>query len=60
MGLNFVVGCSVLGAGLVLTGSDGKLVTYVALVLAMGSGQWLLTPGASPQLKNSKALAAYK
>lgn len=51
VGLNFVLGCSVLGAGLVLTGSDGKLVTYVALVLAMGSGQWLLTPGGEPAIE---------
>jgi hypothetical protein len=36
---------------LVLTGSDGKLVTYVALVLAMGSGQWLLTPGGKPAIE---------
>lgn len=45
VGLNFVLGCTVLGAGLVLTGSDGKLVTYGVLWLAMGSAQWVLTPG---------------
>jgi len=42
IGLNFVLGCVVLGTGLALTGSDGKLTTYGALVLAMGSFQWLL------------------
>lgn len=43
MVLNFVLGSLVLGLGLVLSGSDGKLATYGALVLAMGSCQWLLT-----------------
>ncbi|VUZ23558.1 Uncharacterised protein [uncultured Comamonas sp.] len=42
IGLNFVLGSIVLGAGLALTGSDGKLTTYGALVLVMGSFQWLL------------------
>ncbi len=43
MGLNFVLGSLVLGLGLVLTGSDGKMATYACLVLTMGSCQWLLS-----------------
>lgn len=43
VGLNFVLGSLVLGLGLVLSGSDGRLATYAFLVLAMGSCQWLLT-----------------
>ena len=42
VGLNFVLGSLVLGLGLVLADSDGRLATYGALVLAMGSCQWLL------------------
>lgn len=40
--INFVVGCAVLGAGLVLLGRDGRMATYAALVLACASCQWLL------------------
>ncbi|WP_404300286.1 hypothetical protein [Alicycliphilus denitrificans] len=40
--INFAVGCAVLGAGLVLLGRDGRMVTYAALVLASASCQWLL------------------
>ena len=43
VGLNFVLGSLVLGLGLALSGSDGRLATYAFLVLAMGSCQWLLT-----------------
>ena len=38
--INFIVGAAVLAAGLVLLGRDGKMLTYVALVLAMALGQW--------------------
>jgi hypothetical protein len=41
--LHFIVGCVVLVAGLVLFGRDGKMLTYLALVLALASTQWLLT-----------------
>ena len=43
--INFVVGFGVLTAGLVLLGRDGKLLTYVLLVLAMASSQWVLLGG---------------
>ncbi len=39
--INSVVGCAVLGAGLALTGRDGRMLTYTALVLACASSQWL-------------------
>jgi len=38
----FVVGVAVLVAGLVLLGRDGKVLTYLALVLAMATGQWVM------------------
>ena len=44
-GLNAVLGTLVLALGLVLTGQDARMGTYVALVLAMGSCQWLLSEG---------------
>lgn len=40
--INFIVGCGVLAAGLVLLGRDGKMLTYASLVLACASSQWLL------------------
>lgn len=38
-------GTLVLVAGLVLLGRDGRMATYVALVLVCGSAQWLLVQG---------------
>ena len=38
--VDFVVGSTVLVAGLVLRGRDGKMLTYVLLVLAMAASQW--------------------
>jgi amino acid permease len=38
--INFFIGALVLAAGLVLLGHDGKMLTYVALVLAMAASQW--------------------
>lgn len=43
--INFVVGVLVLVAGLVLLGRDGKMLTYVGLVLATATSQWLLLGG---------------
>jgi hypothetical protein len=40
--LHFIVGCVVLAGGLVVFGQDGKMLTYLALVLAAASSQWLL------------------
>lgn len=42
-GLNFVVGVAVLTIGLWVTGRDGKMVTYAALVIVCGSVQWFLS-----------------
>ena len=39
--MNFVAGLLVLVAGLVAFGNDGKMATYIALVLAMGTAQFL-------------------
>jgi hypothetical protein len=38
--INFIVGAVLLTAGLVLLGRDGKMLTYVAVVLAMACSQW--------------------
>ncbi len=38
--INFIAGAVVLVAGLVLLGHDGKMLTYVLLVLAMAASQW--------------------
>jgi len=38
----FAVGVLVLAVGLVLFGRDGKMFTYLGLVLAMATGQWVM------------------
>lgn len=38
--INFVVGVGVLAVGLVLLGRDGKMLTYVVLMLATATSQW--------------------
>ena len=38
----FIVNLTVLGAGLVLFGHDGKMVTYAAMVLAASGTLWAL------------------
>lgn len=43
--MNFAVGLGVCAAGLVLTGRDGKMLTYAVLVAACGSVQWVLLRG---------------
>ncbi|ART50221.1 hypothetical protein [Acidovorax carolinensis] len=45
LAINFIVGCAVLVAGLVVLGRDGKMLTYAALVLACASCQWMLVRG---------------
>ncbi len=43
--INFAVGCGVLIAGLVLFGRDGKMLTYLGLVVMAASTQWWLQRG---------------
>lgn len=43
--LNFVVGAAALLAALWLTGRDGTMLAYAALVLASATSQWLLGRG---------------
>ncbi|MEO7400351.1 MAG: hypothetical protein ABIV07_06240 [Polaromonas sp.] len=45
LAINFIVGVAVLAAGLVLFGHDGKMLTYLALVLATAASQWCLMGG---------------
>ena len=45
LAINFIVGVGVLAAGLVLLGRDGKMLTYLALMLAMATSQWLQLGG---------------
>jgi K+-transporting ATPase A subunit len=41
--INFVTGSLVLAAALMLFGRDGKMMAYLALVLATASSEWWLT-----------------
>lgn len=43
--LLFVVGCAVLALGAALLGSDGRMPTYMALVLVCASAQWVWLRG---------------
>ena len=43
--LNFVVGAAALLAALWLSGRDGTMLAYAALVLASATSQWLLGRG---------------
>ena len=43
----FGMGVAVLVAGLLVFGVDGKMMTYLALVLVCASVQWVLTKGRS-------------
>jgi hypothetical protein len=43
--INFVVCMGVLVAGLIITGRDGKMLTYLAMVLASATAQWILSGG---------------
>ena len=40
--IQLIVGCTVLLAGLVVLGRDGKMATYAALVAACATCQWWL------------------
>lgn len=44
-GLQLAIGVAVLLAGLVFFGVDGKMLTYLALVLCCGTCQWLMAGG---------------
>lgn len=39
--LDFAVGVAVLAAGLLLLGRDGKMLTYVALVVGCATSHWV-------------------
>ena len=41
----FIVGVSILAAGLVVFGRDGKMMTYATLVLGAALCQWVLVRG---------------
>ncbi|MBS7806158.1 hypothetical protein [Variovorax sp. PCZ-1] len=41
--INFVVCFTVLIIGLILTGRDGKMFTYLAMVIASATVQWFLS-----------------
>lgn len=43
--LLFIVGALVLLVGLVVFGRDGKMLTYLALVAAVATGQWVMQRG---------------
>ena len=43
--INSGVGALVLLGGVVLTGRDGAMATYAALVVACGTSQWLVSDG---------------
>ena len=43
--INFIAGLAVLGSGLWYFGRDGKMATYVALVVVVATCQWLLGRG---------------
>ena len=43
--VNALLGILVLALGVVLLGQDGRVGTYAALVLAMGTCQWLMSSG---------------
>ncbi|WP_370590403.1 hypothetical protein [Xylophilus sp. ASV27] len=45
LALHLAAGAGVLLAGLVLTGHDGRMLTWVALVLVLATSEWLLRRG---------------
>jgi hypothetical protein len=42
LGINFLAGLLVLGAGLWFFGRDGKMATYAAMVVGVATCQWLI------------------
>ena len=48
IGILFGLGLAVLVAGLMWFGTDGKMLTYLALVLVCGTSQWLMRRGSRP------------
>jgi uncharacterized membrane protein YoaK (UPF0700 family) len=40
--INFIVCAAVLWIGLIVTGRDGKILTYAAMVIASGTVQWVM------------------
>ena len=44
-GFIFAAGLVVLALGLVLLGQDGKMLTYLALVVSAATGQWFMRKG---------------
>jgi hypothetical protein len=43
--INFIVCTAVLVIGMILTGRDGKMLTYAAMVITSGTVQWILSGG---------------
>ena len=43
--INFIVCLGVLLIGLIITGRDGKMMTYMAMVLASATVQWIFSGG---------------
>jgi uncharacterized membrane protein YoaK (UPF0700 family) len=41
--INFIVCSAVLWIGLIVTGRDGKMLTYIAMVIASGTVQWVMS-----------------
>ena len=41
--INFVVCLGILIIGLILTGRDGKMLTYLAMAIASATAQWALS-----------------
>lgn len=45
LAINIIVGVTVLALGLVLLGRDGKMLTYLAMVLALATSAWWQSGG---------------
>ncbi len=43
--INFIVCLTVLLVGLIITGRDGKMLTYLAMLIASGTVQWIVSGG---------------
>jgi hypothetical protein len=49
MGVHALIGLTVLIAGLWLHGQDGKMSTYIALLLVAATAEWLMQRGWASQ-----------